>query len=257
MPDSTNPAPPDILALRAEIDALDDAMHDLLMRRAGVVATLAASRAKGQGPALRPGREAVILRRLLARHAGPLPRAALVRLWRELLAATTTMQGALSIAACLDAPEMEVLRQHFSLAAPIRPMADAVAVLAAMAKGEASLAALPWPHAGVGGGAGRWWTWLDPSRAFVTASLPFFGPAASPVMVLSPTPPDPSGDDRTLLRLPASGAAAALQAMGFAPLSILFAEGLALAELRGFWMEDPRLHKIGTPLGAFAVPLPA
>ncbi|HYZ32124.1 MAG TPA: chorismate mutase, partial [Crenalkalicoccus sp.] len=61
-----------LAALRAEIDTLDDALHDLLMRRAGVVARLAASRAKGDAPALRPGREAAVLRRLLARHAGPL-----------------------------------------------------------------------------------------------------------------------------------------------------------------------------------------
>src|SRR4051812_36587391 len=82
------PAQPNPLAAaRAEIDALDDALHDLVMRRAEVVARLAASRAKAGSPSpLRPGREAMILRRLLGRHHGALPANALVGLWRELLA---------------------------------------------------------------------------------------------------------------------------------------------------------------------------
>ncbi len=76
--------------LRRQIDEIDDALHDLLMRRADVVAP--GRRGQGQGARrrrlLRPGREAVILRRLVARHHGPLPPAALVRLWREMIAAT-------------------------------------------------------------------------------------------------------------------------------------------------------------------------
>ena len=83
-----------LAALRAEIDAIDDALHDLVMRRAAVVARMAASRVKGDASSLRPGREASILRRLLARHSGALPPAALVRLWREILSASNAMQGA-------------------------------------------------------------------------------------------------------------------------------------------------------------------
>jgi chorismate mutase/prephenate dehydratase len=249
MPDSTLPATADIHALRAEIDRLDDAMHDLLMQRADVVARLAASRAKGQGPALRPGREAVILRRLLGRHQGALPRAALFRLWRELLAATTAMQAPLGVAAALDGPGVEVLRQHFGLASPIAIVADAPAMLAAMAAGGSALGALPWPSA-----TARWWTSIDPGRAFITARLPLFGPSPAPVALLSPTPPDPSGDDATLLRLPAEGAAAALAAAGLTPSALFIADDLALAEIPGFHMDR---HDLGTPLGAFALPLTA
>ncbi|MBJ7251796.1 MAG: chorismate mutase, partial [Acetobacteraceae bacterium] len=68
-------------ALRAEIDALDDAMHDLLMRRGAVVARMAGSRTKsGAGSPLRPGREAAVLRRLLGRHSGALSRGAVFRI---------------------------------------------------------------------------------------------------------------------------------------------------------------------------------
>jgi chorismate mutase len=251
MSDTRLSTSPDITALRAEIDALDDAMHDLLMRRADVVARLAASRVKGQGPALRPGREAMILRRLLGRHQGALPRAALFRLWRELLVATTAMQAPLGIATNVDGAGQEVLLQHFSPATPIAWRPDVRDVLVAMAVGSSALGALPWFDVRF---LGQWWTTLDPAEAFITARLPFFGAAAAPIALLSTTPPDPSGDDATLLRLPAAEASARLRAAGFTPRA-LFVEGdQALAELPGFHMDR---RDLGTPLGAFALPIPA
>ena len=104
LPNPTEPAaaPQDaaeLEALRAEIDRLDDALHATLLRRAEVVAAVAALHAKHANP-LRPGREAAIIRRLLARHHGALPRHTIVRLWRELLAATTAMQGRFALAVC-------------------------------------------------------------------------------------------------------------------------------------------------------------
>ena len=53
------------------------------------VATRGKTSARGAGKALalRPGREAMVLRRLLGRHSGPFPRGALVRLWREIMGA--------------------------------------------------------------------------------------------------------------------------------------------------------------------------
>ena len=75
---------PDLASLRAEIDSIDDAVHDLLMRRAALSARMAASRVKNDSFPYRPGREAGILRRLLARHHPPLP-------------AGTMVQGALGV----------------------------------------------------------------------------------------------------------------------------------------------------------------
>ena len=78
--------------LRREIDAIDDDLHRLIIRRSEVVGRIALAKASNGGGgtvALRPGREAVVLRRLLERHTGPFPAAALVRLWRELMGAFT------------------------------------------------------------------------------------------------------------------------------------------------------------------------
>ncbi len=255
MPDTAPPTPmpdaaADIAALRAEIDALDDALHDLLMRRAGVVARLAASRAKGQGPALRPGREAAILRRLLARHAGPLPRAALVRLWRELLAATTAMQAPMTVAACLPEAGIEVLRAHVGLATLVERCPDEAAAIAAFKAGRCALVALP--------AAGRWWRTHHPSRLFVTARLPFFGASDATVFLLSPAPPDASGDDRSLVRIPA-GHEAALADAGLPPALLTRDETLALVELPGMIaLGDARLAALGaTVLGSYAAPVAA
>lgn len=256
MPDTSPPAAPapDLAALRGEIDRLDDAIHDLLMRRVEVVARLAASRAKGDGPAIRPGREAVILRRLLARHAGPLPRAALVRLWRELLGATTTLQAPLTVAAWLPDAGIEVLRAHLGMAAPVTRCADDLAALAAFAEGRTALVALP--------PSGRWWRTHYPSKLFVVARLPFFGGAeavsGTTVFLLSPTPPDPSGEDRSLVRLPAR-AEAALSAAGLAGAGLARADDLVLVEVPGVIAPgDPRLAALGaTILGSYAAPLTA
>lgn len=68
-------------SLRRQIDRIDDQLHDLIMARAALVEQVAAAK-PDSGVPLRPGREAEILRRLIARHAGRFPKGALVRIWR-------------------------------------------------------------------------------------------------------------------------------------------------------------------------------
>src|SRR4051794_16400450 len=138
-----------LAALRGEIDRLDDQLHDLLMRRAEVVASLAASRVKGGASPLRPGREAMILRRLLARHRGTLPGGAVVRLWREIFAASSALQGGFSVAVHLRSPEhVRIAREHFGTLTPHRSLPSVARTLAAVASGEAQVAVLPLPEEG-------------------------------------------------------------------------------------------------------------
>lgn len=272
MPDQPQTSSPDetLDALRAQIDALDDSLHDLVMRRADIVARLAASRAKGGTVPLRPGREAMILRRLLARHTGKLPPAAVVRLWREIFAASTAMQGHFSVAICGSVPEdalARLARAHFSEATPIRHHPDAASALGAVASGAASVAVLPMPEEGEATD-GAWWTSLDAPRLQVVAGLPVLGPAVPAALVVSALPPDPSDADRSLLRI--AGAAdrarigAALDAAGLAPRAILLhrtgEQDLALAVVDGFLRpDDPRLSRLAigpvVSLGAFSAPM--
>ncbi|WP_420903686.1 chorismate mutase [Candidatus Magnetaquiglobus chichijimensis] len=92
-----------LLALREAIDAIDDRIHDLLMER--IERVLEVGHLKSvQGnvspdPSFyRPEREASIHRRLEARHRGPLPKAALHRIYREIISASLSLEKRLTVA---------------------------------------------------------------------------------------------------------------------------------------------------------------
>lgn len=276
MPDTSPPAPAeaDIAALRAEIDTLDDAIHDLLMKRSAVVARLAGSRAKGAGTPLRPGREAAVLRRLLARHAGALHRERVVRIWREIFMASTAIQGGFSAAVFAPDPQSghaRLAREHFGPISAIRVHPTPARALAAVSDGEASVAVLPAPTEESTGPQTAWWARLEVPRLQVVARLPFVADGGGPAaLVVAPLPPDPSGQDRTLLLIEAEGAAArgrlaaSLAEARLEATSLLVTRAgdatLALAEVEGFLTaEDPRLAALPwarcTILGAYAVPV--
>jgi chorismate mutase / prephenate dehydratase len=274
--------PANLDALRAEIDRLDDDLHDVLMRRAEVVERVGALGVKGR-VALRPGREAAMLRRLLARHAGGLPRRAVVRIWRELLAATTSMQGDYSVAVCETGADGEFsacAREHFGALTPLRVYHSPAQAIGQLFTGAATLAVLPIPQDGEAQPA-AWWTALlhrDEPRIHVVALLPFWaargeGTPRAQAYVVAPAAPDPSGQDRSLigLELPPEMSRArlstALSAAGLAPGAVLLRRDpagstLALVDVEGFVTEaDPRLAALAdvlrppVVLGAYAVPL--
>src|SRR3546814_9754785 len=78
--------------LRREIDTIDTRLHDLIMQRAALAGRISAAKGEASMASIRPAREAEIMRRLAARHAGEFPRAALARIWRELISAITRIQ---------------------------------------------------------------------------------------------------------------------------------------------------------------------
>src|SRR5882724_10121627 len=96
---------PKLNALRQEIDAIDGDLHGLIRRRASLVGEISASKPPG-GLALRPGREAAVMRQRLAEHDGGFPVAAVYRMWREMMSAFSLMQTpALKIAVCRPADQ--------------------------------------------------------------------------------------------------------------------------------------------------------
>ncbi|ABK42703.1 chorismate mutase [Magnetococcus marinus MC-1] len=92
--------PSTLVELRDGIDAIDDRIHDLLMKRAELV--MRVGELKGKGPAgtpfYRPEREAQIHRRLEGRHGGPLPVEAVHRIFREIISASLNLEKQLSVA---------------------------------------------------------------------------------------------------------------------------------------------------------------
>ncbi|GAC1342655.1 MAG: chorismate mutase [Acetobacteraceae bacterium] len=272
-----------LVALRAELDRLDDALHDTLMRRAEVVAQVGALGAKGRVP-LRPGREAEIVRRLLARHRGGLSPATVVRIWRELLAGTTAQQRPMLITVCEAEGGPSLLataREHFGVLTPVSARRTPAQAISDVSSGAATAAVLPLPAEGETPAA-AWWTALlpqDDPRIYVVARLPFWAPrpAGSPpaqALVVSAAAPDPSGADRSLigLELPLETSrarlASALAAAGLSsgPLILRRDPGApvahALADVDGFVADgDPRLAALQSVLrppvvlGAYAIPV--
>src|ERR1700730_9535610 len=93
------PVPPsDLKGLRRRLDEIDDKLQDLLIDRAQIVSLVAASKKDGNQPAFQPAREAEIVRRLVGPRQCAVPVGALVRMWREMLAATVRLQSPFSVA---------------------------------------------------------------------------------------------------------------------------------------------------------------
>ena len=68
-----------LLLLRQEIDAIDNSIHDLIMKRTRVVERVRKAKHNDKIK-IRPAREAEILYRLLVRHEGPFPKQELARI---------------------------------------------------------------------------------------------------------------------------------------------------------------------------------
>jgi chorismate mutase/prephenate dehydratase len=269
--------------LRLQLNALDDQIHDLLMQRAGVVEKVARDGGK-VGTKIRPGREAIILRRLLARHEGAFPEQAIVRFWREMFGAALIVEGGQTMAVCDGEggqDRLALAREHFGPLTPVRRHHNPAQTLADVARDTAQLAVLP-PPGEDDDALGGWWPMLTatgPHRLSVIAKLPFWtkraeGLPLGEAYVVAAVRPDPSGNDRCLIALELAAdtsrtkVTTLLKDAGFAPGTIWVkripgdARIRALVEVEGLVDDDDeRLAAIAgldappVVIGGFAVPL--
>lgn len=195
--------------LRARIDEIDDRLLALVVERMAVVERIAtAKRQDGNGAALRPAREAQVLRRLVAAAGGRFPADSLVRLWRELFAAATRAQTPLVAAVCSEPCALrELARDHLGSVTPLLAATGPAHALRLLEEARAQVAVLPLPAEDV-----RWWSDLADAGQLpvnVVARLPFLriGKAAPPLeaLVLGTVPLEASGDDRSLFALRIAG----------------------------------------------------
>jgi chorismate mutase/prephenate dehydratase len=204
--DRTMTIPPSLDALRAEIDSIDATLHDLLMRRAAVSEQVRAAKQAGRPVLFRPGREAAIIKRLLARHSGALPPEAVVQVWREIIASSTRLQGPFAVAVYAAAgTALDLARAQFGVLTPLLPLSSVGSVLAALDNGQAQLGVLPLPEdlpdepwwRGCGGGE---------EALCVLARLPYAATALQPsALIVGRQPFEPTGDDRGYLVLETDG----------------------------------------------------
>ena len=198
---------PSLDSLRQEIDAIDGELHGLIRRRAALVDRIAASKPPG-GLALRPGREAQVMRQRLATHQGPFPAAAVYRMWREMMCAFTLMQTPdIKVAICRphDQPGYwDLARDHFGCQITFVANDTPAQVLAAVRANPSTLGVVPVP---IEADAAPWWPLLagrDATLPNIVARLPFLVmPNARArgiqAFVLARMEPEESGDDRALV----------------------------------------------------------
>ena len=200
--------PSDLEQLRRSIDEIDDRLHDLLIERIAVVSRIDAFKHESDRMAAhQPAREAQIIRRLIERNRGAFPPATLVRMWRELLAATVRQQGAFAVAVYAPpaAPGYwDLARDHYGSLTTMTAHPSTAQVVRAVIDDRAAIGVLPMPQ---DGDADPWWLHLlsVPERVpQVITRLPFGsrGNARSDgaaALAIGRGTRQPTGRDRTLI----------------------------------------------------------
>jgi chorismate mutase len=279
-------AEPSLEDLRRDIDRIDEQIHDLLMARAAIGERIRDAKS-GSAVNLRPGREAMILRRLVTRHRGAFPKPSLVRIWREIFSGLTRLQGPFSMAVLGNEQQRaftDLARDQFGSYTPMSVHQSAHRVIETVVRGDASVGILPLPRQD---DEDPWWPHLVSENATaprIVARLPFAGPPNlkdrdREALVISRLQPDSTDDDRTALAIDAVGPisiARLTPALEAAKLRPSFTarwqnpqvahSALHLVEVGGFVAaDDPRvtaaLETLGVQInrtimvGAYAMPL--
>ena len=281
-----HPTPPDLAELRHRLDEIDDKLQDLLIERAEIVSVVAASKREGNLAAFQPGREAQIIRRLVDRHHGEFPVTTLVRMWREMLAATVRLQSRFAVAVFTPVESQgfwDLARDHYGSHTPMAAYRSIGQVIRAVTEGQASVGVLPMPQEGE---ADPWWRHFlseDDDAPRVVARLPFGARGnargdGADAFAIGRGVQQETGRDRVLLAAESSTELSRGRIFGILSslglVCTFFASyehagsALNLIEIEGFVpITDPRLgsfraqlggalHRL-LPFGGYAVPLSA
>ncbi|WP_373504153.1 chorismate mutase [Aestuariivirga sp.] len=186
--------------IRREIDAIDDAILYLLIRRFAATAKVRATKSTDGTLAtspLRPAREATMLRRLMDKGGNQLPPQLLVRLWRVILSASTQSQAPITVHVPRAVAETIDLRlgiaEHFN-GMRVEPHDSIEAAFRALAENRGDLAVVATDT-----------RWADVFAASadeglrLVSCLPAAGNTTVPeLLVFGHAEPQPSGDDETI-----------------------------------------------------------
>jgi chorismate mutase / prephenate dehydratase len=285
MPAAHNP----LSELRRQIDEIDCELHDLIMGRTAIVQKIAEVKGRAARSAHHlPGREAEVVRRLVARHKGAFPKPILVRIWRELISALIRLQGPFAVAAYApdDRPGYaDLARDHYGALTPVVGHASTGQVVSAVTEGSATVGVLPMPEQD---DPDPWWRALvgnDPKLPRVIARLPFGAGnqrgLPCEALVIALLAPESTGHDRSLVvaeavhEISRSALKKTLAGLGFEPVLLQTwrepsgsDRRLYLIEVAGFSLpDDPRLSRLTEEhgedlaqvwsIGGYAVPLTA
>ena len=149
-------APDPLLQIRKRIDAIDEAIHRLLIERSSVIAELIEIKGTSKpGAAFRPDREADMMRRIVMRHSGGLPLVTVEHIWREIITTFTAMQAPFGVVAgpAKDMAAMrDLVRFTFGFSVPVRTAKTNEEAVAAVARSRRDVAVVT-PTSAADGGA--------------------------------------------------------------------------------------------------------
>lgn len=241
-------ATPSLDEVRWRIDAIDGELLALLDERAGLARAVAAAKqaAGDTGFGLRPGREALIVRKLVEAPRKAASDALVIRVWRELMADSLARQGPYHLTVwggSNPARAVELTRLRFGVAPPM--------TVAATDKEALAAAKTPWGVSVLGlVPDNAWWgRLLAEPRLKIFAALPClerWGPQVA--FAVAEVEVEPTGGDQTFWVTDSPKAAAAiidaLSADGVAAELVAEAGGLKLFALLGFYQAgDARLAR--------------
>lgn len=192
-------------AIRQEIDSIDDQILRLLNKRFAATAKVKAAKAHDGSIAaspFRPAREAAMMHRLMSEAGTSIAPDTLVRLWRVILSASIQSQAPVTLhmesALGNDLATRLLVAQHFcGMTVELHNSPSRALEALALARGDLALIApsSDWATAFVSGVAGG-------AQAIVT--LPVLADGSQPqLLIFGHALPQSTGDDETLLLLPA------------------------------------------------------
>jgi chorismate mutase/prephenate dehydratase len=196
--------------LRAKIDGIDEAMHELLMERGTVIEELIAAKGTARsGAAFRPQREAEMMRRLAERHSGVLPLATAEHLWREIITTFTFLQAPFRVFVDLGADHAamhDLARFAFGFSVEMIIANGPADVLGRVAETGLDLGLIPADR-----NREAWWRGLSDNGPRIMALLPFIAQegriAGAPAFIVSPRLTEPSPADLRVVAATATNGA--------------------------------------------------
>ena len=201
--------------LRNEIDAIDRELHALICRRGGLAGEISEIKKRDGLDKVRPGREAMLLRALVARHDGALPVGSVLRIWRELISSLVAMEmPEYSVAVYATGDDQscwDLARDQFGSHTPMTVHPSGREAIAQVFDGTASLAVVPSPTEDA---VGAWWRNLCALNApRILYRLPFAGRGNArgdggdgpDALAIGRMTAEETGDDRTVLVLETDG----------------------------------------------------
>ena len=132
--------------IRKNIDRIDNKIHDLLIERAEVVEKVVEEKKKSKESNIvvyRPAREHEILKRIIQRHKGNLPKNSLINIWRNLISSYIAMQAELNLS--FSNTLEKIVNNHFGTDIKKKKDKTALEALKSLDKNEVNISILPYP----------------------------------------------------------------------------------------------------------------